>query len=369
MATNFDDEIAAQKKKIENVEKEIEDGVKPKIKQVEAALEGRREGAGLYAGRGNEFLEGRLLAIGNQLAGLQTDLAELRKKENLLLEKQGTKSKKIKLRNEETERVEVWTVKGQAQFDARFLRSNMDLFSKENDAVVDDFDKVEAATPAELKDPESYRYVARPTVGRSKLQYANEMAHNVAATLETHVGKWMVAQGLHHSFDLGIYHDKYNPYNVYLKSDAWANPKKNVTGEREFDFLFTLDNVVCLGSVKMKFTIDYMADLQADLDVLRTDLSQVSIKLDRARDGASHISITDVLSSPLSSAVVVGIAVTALPNADLKPSNDIIVVESRGEFSVATFEGKAHPPPAVVDAVRQSAEKQRRHQIIPIGAS
>eukprot|EP00635_Sarcinochrysidales_sp_CCMP3193_P006589 CAMPEP_0118891508 /NCGR_PEP_ID=MMETSP1166-20130328/1499_1 /TAXON_ID=1104430 /ORGANISM="Chrysoreinhardia sp, Strain CCMP3193" /LENGTH=72 /DNA_ID=CAMNT_0006830173 /DNA_START=458 /DNA_END=676 /DNA_ORIENTATION=- len=60
----------------------------------------------------------------------------------------------------------------------------MDLFSKEDDAVVDDVDEVVAATPTEFKNPASYRYVARPTVGKSKLQYANEMAHNVAATLE-----------------------------------------------------------------------------------------------------------------------------------------------------------------------------------------
>ena len=92
-------------------------------------------------------------------------------------------SKKIKVLNEEREGVEVWTVKSQEDMRSRLLQSNMDLFSKEDDAVVDDFDEVVAANPSELKNPASYRYVARPNVGKSKLQYANEMAHNVAATL------------------------------------------------------------------------------------------------------------------------------------------------------------------------------------------
>jgi len=276
------------------------------------------------------------------------------------------------LLNEETERVEVWTVKSQEDMRSRLLQSNMDLFSKEDDAVVDDFDEVVAANPSELKNPASYRYVARPNVGKSKLQYANEMAHNVAATLETHGGKWLVDQGLCHFFDLGFYHDKHSPYSVYLKSAAWADPKKNVTGEREFDFLFTLDDnsVICLGSVKTKLTKKYMMDLHTDLEVLRDNPSQVSIKNDITRGGVSHTSISDALSSPLSSpCAVVGIAVTALPNTDLQPYDDVIVIASRGNFSFATFEGKGPSTATVVDAVRQSAAKQRLRQIIPIGTS
>eukprot|EP00635_Sarcinochrysidales_sp_CCMP3193_P002510 CAMPEP_0118897084 /NCGR_PEP_ID=MMETSP1166-20130328/4638_1 /TAXON_ID=1104430 /ORGANISM="Chrysoreinhardia sp, Strain CCMP3193" /LENGTH=109 /DNA_ID=CAMNT_0006836151 /DNA_START=49 /DNA_END=375 /DNA_ORIENTATION=- len=104
----------ALEKKIETVENEIE--------QVEAALclDSSWSGPNPY-----DAEDWKRDELKERLSALTTGLTELRRKENLLLEKQGTESKKkIKLLNEETERVEVWTVKGQAQFDARFLRSN-----------------------------------------------------------------------------------------------------------------------------------------------------------------------------------------------------------------------------------------------------
>eukprot|EP00635_Sarcinochrysidales_sp_CCMP3193_P009827 CAMPEP_0118920564 /NCGR_PEP_ID=MMETSP1166-20130328/19132_1 /TAXON_ID=1104430 /ORGANISM="Chrysoreinhardia sp, Strain CCMP3193" /LENGTH=387 /DNA_ID=CAMNT_0006861103 /DNA_START=30 /DNA_END=1194 /DNA_ORIENTATION=- len=368
MTKDVNAEIAA-------LETEEEKEVKKKIKQVEAALEGLRAEtdeardeafgkAGIYADR---WTWEQLKA---ELGRLRDYLTEKQKEKNLLLEKQGTElKKKIKLLNEETERVEVWTVKGQAQFDARFLRSNMDLFSKDG-AVVDDFDEIVAATPAELKNPTSYRYVARPTVGKSKLQYANEMAHNVAATLEAHAGSWLEGQGLCHHFKLGFYHDAHSGYNVYLQSSSWKT-EKNDTGVREHDLLFILQdaNVICLGSVKTKVTNNHIRELQTDMSLLR-DPTNVNIRTDSDRDGSSFISIADALPFDHSSLAVVGLAVTAVPNAklDLKREDNIIVIESRGDFSLAAFVKDKSAAKSLVEAVCESVARQRQEKIIPIAA-
>eukprot|EP00635_Sarcinochrysidales_sp_CCMP3193_P004027 CAMPEP_0118895736 /NCGR_PEP_ID=MMETSP1166-20130328/3951_1 /TAXON_ID=1104430 /ORGANISM="Chrysoreinhardia sp, Strain CCMP3193" /LENGTH=94 /DNA_ID=CAMNT_0006834783 /DNA_START=56 /DNA_END=337 /DNA_ORIENTATION=- len=89
----------ALEKKIETAENEIE--------QMKAAL-----GVGTFTGP-NPYADGWTREeLKAELGRLRDDLTELRREKNLLLEKQGTESKKkIKLLNEETERVEVWTVK------------------------------------------------------------------------------------------------------------------------------------------------------------------------------------------------------------------------------------------------------------------
>eukprot|EP00635_Sarcinochrysidales_sp_CCMP3193_P002547 CAMPEP_0118895456 /NCGR_PEP_ID=MMETSP1166-20130328/3803_1 /TAXON_ID=1104430 /ORGANISM="Chrysoreinhardia sp, Strain CCMP3193" /LENGTH=112 /DNA_ID=CAMNT_0006834485 /DNA_START=57 /DNA_END=392 /DNA_ORIENTATION=- len=107
----------ALEKKIDTAENEIE--------QMKAAL-----GVGTFRGP-NPYAVAEDWTrdeLKERLSALTADLTALRREKNLLLEKQGTESKKkIKLLNEETERVEVWTVKGQADMQSRLLRSNMDL--------------------------------------------------------------------------------------------------------------------------------------------------------------------------------------------------------------------------------------------------
>ena len=76
----------------------------------------------------------------------------------------------MRLWNEWRQRSEVWTFFNQDQFDARLLRSGVEFFLAMDDTVVDNFALLETANSEELKDPELYRYVARPTVIQSELQ-------------------------------------------------------------------------------------------------------------------------------------------------------------------------------------------------------
>ena len=82
----------------------------------------------------------------------------------------GTDTKKlIKVFNDWSKKVQVWTVRDQMNMDARLGRVHMELFLAQDDSVVDDFDEVVAASPDELRDPNSCRYVARPISQKSKL--------------------------------------------------------------------------------------------------------------------------------------------------------------------------------------------------------
>ena len=64
---------------------------------------------------------------------------------------------------------------------------------------------------------------------------------------------------------------------------------------------------------------------------------------------------------------VVGIAVSALPNRNLEHYDDIVLIESRGDFSVITADGKVSSATTVISAVQQSVTMQQKQQmIIPI---
>eukprot|EP00635_Sarcinochrysidales_sp_CCMP3193_P007722 CAMPEP_0118892354 /NCGR_PEP_ID=MMETSP1166-20130328/1987_1 /TAXON_ID=1104430 /ORGANISM="Chrysoreinhardia sp, Strain CCMP3193" /LENGTH=409 /DNA_ID=CAMNT_0006831069 /DNA_START=52 /DNA_END=1281 /DNA_ORIENTATION=- len=364
MTKDVNAEIAALQTEIEAVEK--------KIKQVEAALclDSSWSGPNPYAGRGEDFLE-------KELGRLRDDLTELRREKNLLLEKQqnllreenlsGAESKKmIRVFNEWSKKVQVWTVKDQTDMHLRLGRVHMELFSVKDDAVVDDFDAVVPASPEELRDPKSFRYVARPTSQKDELQHAKAMANNAADKLEAEAGSWLQDVGLTPHFRQGFFHDKHNPHHVFLQTPRWVKegPGGNKSGERECDLLFTLDDnsILCFGSVKTKFTDDYMRELHANIDLLKDSSANVSIKIDpgpfASRFPAAVAKVVDDLYVPIGavlacSPTVVGLAVTGIPNTELKPRDDVVVVESRGNFSLAPH------PAAKYDATRPFLEAIR----------
>jgi len=372
MATDSDDKIGALERKIGDAEVEI--------KQVKAALAGRVDDAGDYAGYAEQafverktYLEKRLSELETALTALRNELGGLRNvlavKENLSAEAK----KVIKVFNEYTNNVEVWTVKGQAHMDNRLGRVNMELFSAEDDAVVDDFDEVVPATPEELRDPTSYRYVARPSSQKDQLQHANAMAHNAADKLEAEAGSWLQDAGLTPHFHQGFFHDKHNPHHVFLQTPRWVKegPGGNKSGERECDLLFTLDDgsILCFGSVKTKFTQSYMYDLHASIDVLKDRGADVKIKVDpepfKSRFPAAAAQVTEARYVPIGtvlacSPTVVGLAVTGIPNTDLKPRGDVVVVESRGNFSLAPLPAANYDPSRPFLDIRSVAAQQKQ---------
>ena len=318
--------------------------------------------------------------------------AELQKKENFALEKQGlitratlpesgadlgTTMKKIKVLNEvESNKIQVWRVKSHARLQERLQLLSMILYSKEDGDIVD-FDDLVAAAPEELENPEFFQYVLRPSILTSSVRFAremahnvattleaSEMAHNVATTLEAHAGRWLERQGLSHYFSHGFYHDAESYYNVHLQSPSWET-EENKSGLREKDFFLILDDnpaVLCLGSVKTKITMNHIRELQSDVALLR-DLRNVSIKKVSNSDGTSFISIADALPFEPSSLPVVGLAVTAVPNAklDLKRDDNIIVIESRGDFSLAPLSGVNYDPKGDLPAaLRKLAAQQKQ---------
>jgi hypothetical protein len=171
------------------------------------------------------------------------------------------------------------------------------------------------------------------------------MSRNIMATSkrETDTGAWLSqACGIENPIFGGdaIFHHADNPYSVELQHKSWVTDEKNLNGVREVDLFFEAPGgALCFGSVKMRFTSDYLCDLET---ALTFELAGWNIKVNKEtfatkfpdiiqvdkEDG--HVSLLALLPpESIPSLHFVGLAVTGVPNRSLDVhKKPIVVVES-----------------------------------------